>query len=145
MGSLVFPVNALICVDTPIFIYSVEKHPLYKEMCDPIWSEALSGNIRIIASDIVISETFVYPLKKGDRILLESYEDALYYSDVQLIPITQQILRYTAQLRADIPGLKTPDAIHAATALLSGASMFITNDPGFKRIPNLPVYVLDEI
>jgi predicted nucleic acid-binding protein len=40
--------------------------------------------------------------------------------------------------------LKTPDAIHAATALLAGCALFVTNDPAFKRIAGLPVGLLSE-
>ncbi|MCP4659359.1 MAG: type II toxin-antitoxin system VapC family toxin [bacterium] len=32
-------------------------------------------------------------------------------------------------------GLKTPDALHGATALGAGTDLFITNDPHFLRIP----------
>jgi len=40
--------------------------------------------------------------------------------------------------------LKTPDAIHAATALSVGCSLFLTNDPQFKEIENLNTVVLSE-
>ena len=55
------------------------------------------------------------------------------------------ILRESARLRADIPGLMTPDAIHAATALLHGCAFFVTNDNGFRRIPGLNLTILDDI
>jgi len=57
-----------------------------------------------------------------------------------LSPIWEQ----AAQLRA-ATGLKTPDAVHAATALVVGASLFVTNDPAFRRVDNLPVTVLSEL
>jgi predicted nucleic acid-binding protein len=41
--------------------------------------------------------------------------------------------------------LKTPDAIHAATALACGSAMFVTNDGGFRKVPQLPVVVLSEV
>jgi len=63
----------------------------------------------------------------------------------RLIGITEDVLREAARLRAIIPGLKTPDAIHAATALVHGCVMFITNDMGFRRVPNLPLVLLDDV
>jgi predicted nucleic acid-binding protein len=60
------------------------------------------------------------------------------------IPINRQILETAAQLRASTH-LKTPDAIHAATALESGCTLFVTNDPAFKRVPNLAVMVLSDL
>jgi len=41
-------------------------------------------------------------------------------------------------------GLKTPDAIHMATALLNGAQAFVTNDAGLKRVNELDVLVLED-
>jgi predicted nucleic acid-binding protein len=41
--------------------------------------------------------------------------------------------------------LKTPDAIHAATALAAGCVLFVTNDAGFRCVPGLPVAVLSEV
>jgi predicted nucleic acid-binding protein len=55
------------------------------------------------------------------------------------------VLREAARLRATIAGLRAPDAIHAATALLSGCALFVTNDAGFKRVPGLPLVVLDDV
>jgi len=42
-------------------------------------------------------------------------------------------------------GLKTPDAIHAASALVAGCTHLITNDPAFRRVPNLVVVVLSDL
>jgi predicted nucleic acid-binding protein len=72
------------------------------------------------------------------------YEQTLTASDVRLIPITEDLLRQTAQIRAQT-NLKTPDAIHAATALASGCVQFITNDPAFRRVTGLNVVVLSEL
>jgi predicted nucleic acid-binding protein len=55
------------------------------------------------------------------------------------------VLRQAAVLRATIPSLRTPDAIHAATALLGNCDMFLTNDPGFRRVPGLPLILLSNV
>ena len=41
-------------------------------------------------------------------------------------------------------GLKTPDALHAATAIRAECTLFITNDNDFRRVRDLPVVVLDD-
>jgi len=65
--------------------------------------------------------------------------------EVQLIPITLPILEHAASLRARM-GLKAPDAIHAATALTKRKEVvFVTNDPRFKRIPDLSMILLQEM
>jgi len=42
-------------------------------------------------------------------------------------------------------GLKAPDAIHAAIAIYSRASLFLTNDPIFKRLQEVASLVLDDL
>ena len=67
-----------------------------------------------------------------------------YTPDVQMVPITQAVLEEAANLRATL-GLRTPDAIHLATALLNGCALLVTNDRAFRRVPDLAVTVLSEL
>jgi predicted nucleic acid-binding protein len=47
---------------------------------------------------------------------------------MRLLPITRPILLEAARLRAATK-LKTPDAIHAATAMDAGCALFVTTTP----------------
>ena len=85
------------------------------------------------------------PLRRGDVELQANYEAVLFQSDLKLLPLDPDVLREAARLRAAIIGLRTPDALHAATALLAGCTLFLTNDAGFRRIPGLPLVVLDDV
>lgn len=49
-----------------------------------------------------------------------------------------------ATLRATT-NLKTPDAIHATTALSVNSSFFLTNDRAFRNAPTLPTIILDDV
>jgi predicted nucleic acid-binding protein len=68
---------------------------------------------------LVLLETLVGPLKAGDGALAQAYEQLFQQPQTRLLPITLAVLREAARLRATTK-LKTPDAIHASTALLSG-------------------------
>src|SRR5947208_2106680 len=63
-------------------------------------------------------------------------------------PPRQSVLDFIATLppgpRAAPPRLRTPDALHAATARLSSCALFLTNDRGFRQVPGLPLAVLDD-
>ena len=41
--------------------------------------------------------------------------------------------------------LKTPDAIHAATAMNAGCVFFVTNDTDFRGTLSIPVIILDDL
>lgn len=62
-----------------------------------------------------------------------------------LIPITPPVLRAAARLRRSITSLRTPDALHAATAKTMSAATLMTNDKGFRGVEGLPITILDEV
>lgn len=89
-------------------------------------------------------ETLVGPLKRGDQALIAAYEQSLRASDLQLLPISAIVLRQGAAIRAN-HRLSAPDAIHAATAMIAGCSMYLTNDEAFRRVPQLSPTILDDL
>lgn len=110
----------------------------------PLWLKLQAGEIEIVSSELILMETLVLPLRNSNSILINAYEQLLISSEMRLIPISQSILRQAANLRAT-SNLKTPDAIHAATALSVSCNQFLTNDKGFRNVPGLPVVILSEV
>jgi predicted nucleic acid-binding protein len=143
MGRLNLPANSLVYLDTVTIIYSVERFPEYVTLLDPMWQQLRSGTIQIIISELALLETLVLPIRQSNADLIRRYETLLLSSEVNLMPITPSILKSAATLRAQ-NNLKTPDAIHASTALSAGCSAFITNDLGFRRVSNLPALILKD-
>jgi predicted nucleic acid-binding protein len=143
MGPLTIPENATVYVDTAPVIYSVETNPDYWALLQPLWSKSQANEIDIISSELLLLETLVFPLRNNNQAIIEIYED-LFRDDIRLIEINQGILRSAAQLRT-ITSLKTPDAIHAATALNVGCDLFLTNDSGLRTVPKLSVVVLKDL
>lgn len=143
MGRLNLQEGATIYLDTSIVIYSVMNHPKYWNTLRPVWQQSQNHAVTLISSELLILETLVVPLRTNNGPILEIYED-LFNEDIQLQPITQSILRTAAQLRVTTK-LKTPDAVHAATSIESGCTIFLTNDVGFRNIPRLPVIILDQV
>ena len=63
--------------------------------------------------------------------------------EFQLLPISREVVELAIQLRAQYD-LRTPDALHAATAQTVGSVQFVTNDTQFRRVAKLPVVILDD-
>src|SRR5439155_738986 len=76
--------------------------------------------------------------------LVDDYEKLLGATSISMRPITSNILRAAARIRATT-SIKTPDAIHAATALAVGCAQFITNDADYRKLRPLPVVLLKEL
>lgn len=144
MGSLILPGSGLVYLDANALIYSVENHPVYGPLLQPLWQAAQAKIIEVVSSDLALMETLVGPLKSGNTALAQTYEQALLGTDLRLLPITRPILREAARLRATTK-VKTPDALHAATALNEGCVLFITNDVGFRAVASLPLVILDDL
>ena len=144
MGQLNLPSSATIYLDTQVIIYTVEANQNYYSLLQPLWLKFQAGEIELMTSELTLLETLVFPLKNSNTILVSDYEQLLLSSDIQLVPITQSVLRTAANLRANTH-LKTPDAIHAATAISEGCTLFLTNDNGFRNVPHLSVVILTDV
>jgi len=144
MGQLNLPTSATIYLDTQVIIYTVEANQNYYSLLQPLWLKFQTGEIELMTSELTLLETLVFPLKNANTILVSDYEQLLLSSDIQLVPITQSVLRTAANLRANTH-LKTPDAIHAATAISEGCTLCLTNDNGFRNVPHLSVVILTDV
>jgi len=144
MGRIVLPPSGIVYVDAQIVIYTVDRNAKYAPVCRPIWEAAKAGTITVVSSELILAETLVAPLRSGNLVHLAAREALWQQANTELLYVTEAVIRDAAQLRASY-GLKTPDAIHAATALRYGCALFVSNDTGFRRVPNLPLILLDDV
>jgi predicted nucleic acid-binding protein len=86
-------------------------------------------------------ECHVKPLRTNDAKLLSLY-DAFYGSaEVEILELTRAVVEKATHLRAAF-NFKTPDALHLASAILSGAKAFLTGDKGLARCTEISVEIL---
>lgn len=136
---------AALGVDTAPFIYFVERHADFGPLIRPIFDRADHAELQIIASVIALLEVLVMPLQKGRRDIQDTYR-AMFLNTRQVVTlsVTATIAERAALLRAEY-SLRTPDAIHLATALEAGCDAFLTNDRGLARVRGIRVLMLDEL
>lgn len=144
MGQLVIPSGSKVYVDTSVLIYTLEVNTDYFSLLQPLWIKFQANEIELVSSELILMEVLVLPLRNNNESLVFDYEQLLLNSAMQLVPIDQSILRQAANLRAK-SSLKTPDAIHAATAISVNCDLFITNDNGFRNLAELPVVILSDV
>ncbi|MBK9124135.1 MAG: PIN domain-containing protein [Chloroflexi bacterium] len=131
--------------DTAPLIYFIEKHPVYFDRMLYIMRSVDKGLMTGVSATTTLAEVLVQPLKAGDKDLAQRYEAVFLDSNgFHLEPLTAATARLAAELRANYT-LRTPDAIHIATAIAAGCDAFLTNDYGFKRVEGIKVLVLDEL
>lgn len=121
----------MIVVDSSVLIAAVAVGESASERATILLAEP-----DVAVSELVIAEIFVRVFRDRDHLARLRYESIL--GTLRLLPITQSVLYRAAELRA-LHGLKTPDAIHAATALLHPDATFATSDRAFAKVPGLTV------
>lgn len=121
----------------------MERLEPFRTLLEPIWHQAETGTLSLVTSELTIAEVLVKPIRDNDQVLVDVYRELFASSEIQLIPTTRLIWEETAMLRA-LTNLRTPDAVHATTALQEGCAAFVTNDRVFRRIERLNVIVPQE-
>ena len=144
MGPLTLPLAGLIYIDANSLIYSVERVEPYRTLLEPMWQEAQDGHLTIVSSPLLVLEALVKPLREGNTEIESQYRELFASNAVRLLDASYQVFEDAASIRAET-GLKTPDAIHAATAIRSECTLFITNDTDFRRVQRLRIVVLDDL
>ena len=86
------------------------------------------------------------PLQVNDVRLQAAFRSLLFATaNVETLPVDAAIAERAAELRARYR-MKTPDALHAATAIVSGCDAFLTNNgTDFRRVTEFKVLVLGEL
>ena len=119
--------GATVYLDTNALIYLTEGDPALKASIAGFISEIDRADSRIVTSELAYTELLVIPFRTGNVKLIEAY-DLLLRTLVLPLPIGREELLLAAKLRATSRKLRTPDAIHLATAILSDTNVFVTGD-----------------
>jgi len=134
-----------VLVDTSIWIYHLEQHSRLAPAAGRILESLEQGKFRGVASELTLLELTVRPLQLGRQDVADDYEILLgYFPNLQLEPITREILLEAAGLRAR-QRLRTPDAIQIATGIRSGATLAVTNDEAWRKLPFIETLILEDL
>ncbi len=131
-------------LDTLVFIYHFEGNPRYVPLTTSLFRRIESREMNAITSVLTLTELLTGPKMHGRDELVATYERLLaVFPNLSLLAVDQSIARLAADLRAEC-GLRTPDALQIATAMESGAQVFITNDRSMKKVTHLDILLLDD-
>jgi predicted nucleic acid-binding protein len=116
-------------MDTNALIYLTEGDPALKASIEGFISEIDRADSRIVTSELAYTELLVIPFRTSNAKLIEAY-DLLLRTLVLPLPLGREELLLAAKLRATSLKLRTPDALHLATAILADTDVFVTGDRG---------------
>ena len=80
-------------------------------------------------------------MRAGDTATLAQFDVFFSGVEISLIDVTASVVELATEIRAKY-NLKTPDALHYASAMEAGASVFLTGDRVFARCLDVAVEIL---
>jgi len=134
-----------IVLDTMVFIYLFEDHPVYAERCEHILNRMSQGAFSGVVTPITAAEILVKPLQKEELSVADRYRAALRsFSNLHVASFDMNIGFMAGSLRAQY-GLPLPDMFQAATALSYPDRTLISNDKALQRIKEIDLFLLSDI
>lgn len=132
----------IVGIDTGIFVYLLEHHPKYLDIVETYFRQIQAGHIAAVFASIGIIELLTGPKQLGQYDIAHQYRDLLGgFPNLNIIDLNESVIDLSSDLRAQYH-LSTPDAIHLASAIYSGADKFITNDKALKKVKEIKVVLL---
>lgn len=131
-------------LDTSVFIYHLEANAKYLSLTRTVLQNIQSGRSQGVISTVTIMELTVQPWRMNRGDVARQYEVLLMnFPHLSVVEVSRDIARRAAQLRAKY-NLRPADALQVATALVSGAEVWISNDKKLRRLePEIDVIILD--
>lgn len=142
----VVPAEAIIAVDTAPLIYYIEGGSPYDALLVQIFEDCVAtGRNLATVSVVALSEVLAGAYQWDRRDLEQQYKNILTGSrNLELVNVTPDVADDAARLRAQYR-LRLPDALHLASALISGAEFLITNDAHFRNVTELRILLLSRL
>ena len=100
------------------------------------------GSERPCTSIVRITECLTKPLRDNNESVIASYEEFFSSQDLTLVEVTRSLAEVAASVRANFR-LKTPDALHFATAIALRCSRFASSDRHFISADGYQNIVID--
>jgi predicted nucleic acid-binding protein len=120
-----------VAIDTNLLIYVLQGHDSFGEPARQLMTSFSKADL--VASEAVFGEILSNPLFQANAAAHKQAANFLENIDISYVATTRQVYLEAATLRRHQPSLKLPDAIHLASAWLSQAEVFVTNDKQLLR------------
>lgn len=137
--------HPLMALDSMCFIYHFADHPQYAQLTSQIFQLLETGKNKAVTSTVSVIESLVLPEKQNNQLICFEYEKVFRnHPNLRVLPVDFSISRLAAKLRAKYSFLRTPDAVQISSGLISGCSLFVTNDKKLGKIKEITVGLLDD-
>ena len=125
-------------LDSNVFISAYENNGARSDHAWWLLHSIEDGEFIAVTSEITLAEVLVRPVEERDYALSRQYQDVISPAEyLEVSKVTRPILLEAAALRSVRRALRLPDAIHVASARLSGCRHIVSDDQRLTSTPGL--------
>jgi predicted nucleic acid-binding protein len=127
-------------LDSVVVIYLVEQHPTF----GPAATRAVTqlGPTALVGTELTRMECLILPRRRNDHPRETDFNRFFAQKYLPFPPVDATSFHRATDLRAKYPKLKTPDALHLASAIEAGCDVFVTNDAQLRAVTEIRVEVI---
>ena len=125
-------------LDAGAIIYGIEGGSDLRKAVLTRVAQAESSGGAIMTSRLSRLECRVRPLREGQSAMIALYDEFFLRRSLHVADIGAAVIDLATDLRVRY-GMKTPDAIHIATAIECGADLILTGDRAMSRCKEVKV------
>lgn len=131
-------------LDSMAYIYLLEEHPKLSVLVENIFERAENNKLVIVSSALVLIEVLTGLRKSKKQDVEKEFQYIISeFPYLEIHNMDKNLVNSVVDLRVNY-NLKTPDAIHLATAIEHKADVFITNDKQLKKVKEIAILYLGD-
>lgn len=135
-----FPQGTRVYIDANLWIYFLSPLAEIENSLLSISRQVDEGTIVPITSILSWSECLVRPLREKNQEAKAWFDRTFTQTKgLVLMDISREVMFLASEIRAEVHKLRTPDAIHLASAKLARCEVFLTHDNDLLKAPLQPV------
>lgn len=131
-------------LDTTPLIYFLDNDVNFGNKTKAIFEEILSNDKTIVSSVITCEEYLVYPYRTDNQEKIDVFFEFTDACGIDLTPISTEIAKLAAKIRAEYKDFKAMDSLQLAVAVYTGCDLFLTNDKQLRQFKELKCLTVEE-
>ena len=149
LGSAI-PPGASVLVDTSVALAYLTGTEATSSLAVELFDSFVATGRNVVALSVVtVQEILVRPFRTGPPAVATAEGFLRHFADIQVMDVTYDIAREAARIQAG-SGVRAPDALIIATALVTHADILVTNDRSWPTrlaplVPTLTVCLLADL
>lgn len=132
-------------LDTTPLIYFLDEDENFGKMTQDILADFLQNDAEMLTSAITCTEYLTYPYRTNNTEKIDVFFEFLTDCEIPIYPISVEVAKKAAEIRARYQYFKTMDCLQLAVACIYGCDLFLTNDKQLCQFEEIRCVTVEDI